>query len=84
MFLWVNNEEILVKMTLKSGGWQSQSQWSSVVLMHSGFAYFSDRSSESWKILRKSEATSKSDVICGKKIEQITGCGNIEILHSSI
>ena len=46
--------------------------------MHSGFAYFSDRSSESWKILRKSEATSKSDVICGKKIEQITGCGNIE------
>ena len=35
--------------------WQSQSQWSSVVLMHSGFAYFSDRSSESWKILRKSE-----------------------------
>ena len=62
--------------------WQSQSQWSSVVLMHSGFAYFPDRSSESWKILRKSlkatATTRKGDVIYPKKKkEPITSCGNI-------
>ena len=52
--------------------WQSQSQWSSVVLMHSGFAYFCDESSGSWKILRKFEATapSKCDVIYPKKIRE--------------
>ena len=60
-------------------GWQSQFQWSSVVLMHSGFAYFSDRSSESWKIVRKpaATATSKIDVIYPWKTEQISSCGNI-------
>ena len=59
----VNNGEILVKMTLKSGGWQSQSQWSSVVLMHSGFAYFCDESSGSWKILGKLREGQQTNVI---------------------
>ena len=43
--------------------WQSQSRWSSVVLMHSGFAYFCDESSGSWKILGKLREGQQTNVI---------------------
>ena len=69
-FFWEKKLGWILKKFL--WGWQSQSQWSSVVLMHSGFAYFCDESSGSLKILVKSEAmaTKKCDVIYPKKIQQ--------------
>ena len=54
--------------------------------MHSGFAYFCDESSGSWKILRKFEAraTSKRDVIYPKKIQQQLWKYRAEILHEKL
>ena len=54
--------------------------------MHSGFAYFCDESSGSWKILRKFEATapSKCDVIYPKKIQEQLWKYRAEILHEQL